>query len=90
MSGAPSRLPALTVTVARFAAVPGMTLALPPATAPGRRHGAGAPCRALTAFWRPLRMVEMMPVPIAQTQMTAPTGKAVVADGGTVTVTGLP
>jgi hypothetical protein len=26
MSGAPSRLPALTVTVARFAAVPGMTL----------------------------------------------------------------
>jgi hypothetical protein len=27
---------------------------------------------------------------IAQTQMTAPTGKAVVADGGMVTVTGLP
>jgi len=37
-----------------------------------------------------LRMVEMMPVPIVQTQMTAPTGKAVVADGGMVTVTGLP
>jgi hypothetical protein len=35
-------------------------------------------------------MVEMMPVPIAQTQMTAQTGKAVVADGGMVTVTGLP
>jgi hypothetical protein len=72
MSGAPSRLPALTVTVARFAAVPGMTLALPP-----RRRGA-------------LQGADGVLVPVAQAQITAPTGKAVVADGGMVTVTGLP